>query len=133
MTAPASARACHAEIHRRLFNAFEFQLPIERRTSARVVVGCIGVDPVKQALHRPLGPSSTDDDKIPRLHEPHRPGMMRRIEQSSDDLLWDRIRQKVSTHVPAFKNRPIHRRSLGLRELPPRLDSPFGHARGLGH
>jgi hypothetical protein len=78
MASPLAATG-HANIDRRLLDSFELQTPIEGRLGTFIVHGRLSIRLPEELLHGALRRALTDDDKIPRLHEPNRPGVMRGV------------------------------------------------------
>src|SRR5438874_12851322 len=76
MPAASLAATGHTDIDRRFVNPFELQIPIERGAVAFIVHGRLNIRFLEELLHSALRPGLTDNHKIPRLHEPNRPGVM---------------------------------------------------------
>jgi hypothetical protein len=49
----------------------------------------------------------TDDHEIPRLHEPDRPGVMRRSQDSNKHIVCDRFLHKIASDVPPLENHAV--------------------------
>src|SRR5262245_31650290 len=103
-TLPAT---CDTDINRCFLNSFELEASIECRTGIVIVLSCLSVRFLKKLFHRTLCCALTDNHKIPRLHKPDRPGMMRcgqdpRKHSSRNGRLY-----KVLANVPALKNHPV--------------------------
>lgn len=128
---PASAPpvAGHAEIHRRLFDAFEFKTPIEVGARSVILHRRLIIDPAKDRFHGALGPWVTHDHEVPGLHEADRPRMVRRSEQSEENLVRNGNRQEVSADVPALENGAIDRVTLVPGKCPGSLDGMDCRAR----
>lgn len=122
MLAAAPTAAGHTEIDRRFFDAFQFQTPIQIPLGSRVQGRGLGIGLVEQTFHRAFRRTIADHDEIPRLHEPHRAGMMRRREQSHQHVVRNRVRKKISAHVTALEDRPVDGLPIRARKSP--ADSP---------
>ncbi len=112
-TPPAAG---HTNIDRRFLNAFKFQASVEICPAACIADRRPSIGFIEQPLHRSLGRTVTDDDKIPWLHEPDRTGMMRGRQQASQHSVRNRRRQKITTNVAALKNGAIDRLALNHGE-----------------
>jgi hypothetical protein len=108
MWAATPPAACHAQIDRRFFDAFQLHAPVEFAPGACVPGRRLGVGLSEQVFHRAFDRTIADDHEVPRLHEPHRPGMVRRRQESHHHVIRNRRRQKIPAHVAALENRPIH-------------------------
>ena len=91
MRAATLTTAGHANIDRRFFDPFELQTPIERRASAFITHRRLSIRLLEQLLHCLLRCALTDDHKVPRLHEPDGPGVMRRGQNPSKNIVRDRF------------------------------------------
>jgi hypothetical protein len=114
--ASAPAVAGHAEIHRRLFDAFELETPIEIGARPFILHRRLIIDPAKDRLDGVFGPSVTHHDEVPGLHEADRPGMVRRSQQSRQHVIRYRGGQKSPTHIAPLENGPVHGASLHRRK-----------------
>lgn len=104
----APTAACHAQIDRRFFDAFQLQASIERAPGAFIQGRGFGIGCLEQTFHRAFRRTIADDHKIPRLHEPNRAGMVRRRQQAQQHLIRNRDREKIPTHVATLKDYSIH-------------------------
>jgi hypothetical protein len=104
------------EIDRRLFDPFELQALIQRRTGTVIPHRRFRVRPRKELLDCALCRTLTDDHKIPRLHKPNRPGMVRSGQNPRKDLICNRLSHKVSPDIPPLENYPVDRCPLIIRK-----------------
>jgi hypothetical protein len=100
------------EIDRRFLDPFELQAPIKRRTDTVIPLRRFRVRLRKELLDCALGRALTDDDKIPRLHKPDRPGMMRGGQDPRKNVIGNRFPHKVSPDIPPLENHAVDRRPL---------------------
>ena len=112
MRAAALAAAGHTEIDRRFLDPFELQASIEGRAGPCISRGRLGIRLGEKPFHSALRRALTDDNKIPRLHEADRAGLMRRGQHPRQHILRYRRGQKVPPNIPSLENRPIDGRPL---------------------
>ena len=86
-SASPPAVAGHAEIHRRLLDAFELETPIEVGARPFILHRRLIIDSVKDRLHGAFGRSVTHHHKVPGLHEADRPSMVSRSQQSRQHVI----------------------------------------------
>jgi len=115
-TAPLTA-AGHTDIDRRFFDPFQFETPVESRLGAFILHGCLCIRLEEQLLHGSLCRALTDHHKIPRLHEPDRPGMVRRGQNPRKHIVRDRSAQKIAADIPPLKNHAVDRVPFMVGEL----------------
>jgi hypothetical protein len=118
MTSTTLTAAGHTDIDRRFFNSFELEAPIETRASAFIAHGCLRIRLLEQLLHGAFRCASTDHHKIPRLHKPNRPGVMRRGQNPPKHIVHDRLPQKIAANIPPLENYPVDGRPLMVGEPP---------------
>jgi hypothetical protein len=118
MTAAPLAATGHTDIDRRFLDSFELQAAIERRTSAFIVHGRLSIRFLEQLLHGALCRALTDDHKIPRLHEPNGPGVMRRSQNPRKNIVRNRRPQEIPADIPPLENHTVDGRTLMVGKLP---------------
>lgn len=116
MRAAALTAASHTDIDRRFFNPFELEAPIETRASAFITHGRLSIGFLKELLHGTLRRALADDHKIPRLHEPDRPGVMRRSQNPREHIVRDRFSQKIAADISPLEDHPIDSRPFIVRK-----------------
>jgi hypothetical protein len=116
MRAASLTAASHTDIDRRFFNPFELQTPIQRRTGTVVTHGGFSIRFLEQLLHGALRCALTDDHKIPRLHEPDRPGVMCRSQNPREHIVRDRFSQKIAADISPLEDHPIDSRPFIVRK-----------------
>ena len=105
-TAPLTA-AGHANIDRRFHDPFKLQASIKGRAAAPILYGRLGVRLLEKLFYGTLRGALSNDDKIPRLHEPHRPGVMRGGQNPCKHIVSDRLLHKVPTDIPPLENHAV--------------------------
>src|SRR5688572_14362353 len=111
------AAAGHTDIDRRLFYSFKLETSIKRRTGTFIMHGCLGIRLSKELLHSALRRLLAHHDKIPRLHESHRAGLMCCGQDSRKNTVRNRGQQEISPDIPPFEYRTVDRCTLMIRKL----------------
>jgi len=117
MSASTLTGAGDTEIDRRFLDPFELQAPIQRRADTVIPLRRFRVRLRKELFDCALGRALTDDDKVPWLHKPDRPGMMRSGQNPRKDLIGNRLSHKVSSDIPPLENHPVDRLPLIVGKL----------------
>jgi hypothetical protein len=107
MSAPTLTGTSDTEIDRRFLNPFELEAPVEDRLGACITHRCLLIRLEEQLFYSPLRRALSDYYKIPWLHEPDRPGVMRRGQNSRKHIVRDRLPQKIATDIPPLKNHAV--------------------------
>jgi hypothetical protein len=115
-TAPLTATG-HANVDRCFLDSFELQAPIESRASTFIAHGRLSIRFLEQLLYGALRCALTDDNKIPRLHEPYRPGVMRRSQDPRKNIVRDRRPHKIPADIPPLENHSVDGRPHMVRKL----------------
>ena len=87
--------------------SFQFQRPVDLPLLPLEQGGSLLVGSTEPLLDPLFHFRISDHDKIPRLHEADAGGMMRRIQNSGENLLRDRFRQKLAPDVTSAMDRFI--------------------------
>jgi len=122
------AIACHTKVDRGLFNPFELQRTVKRRSIPGVVHGGAPVLRLTHRFNKSFRSGIADDKEVPGLHESDRGAVVGSRENAEQHLVGNRIRPK-GTHVSAALDDSIEccavfRRKRLLHAPPPNSSTP---------
>jgi hypothetical protein len=132
LTASPLATAGYTDIDRRFLDTFELEAPIEIRASAGIMHRRLLIRLEEQLFYSPLRRALSDHYKIPWLHEPDRPGVMRRGQNSRKHSVGDRLPQKIAADIPPLKNHAVDRVPFMVGELSAACTPDIGRHRHDG-